>query len=83
MYILKQCDLYTALIQCAVFIYTPFDSICFWYLFAWTHTHVKAFSLDNPAKQALEKDHSGAWDDGVAVASAGPSANHLHFAADR
>jgi len=35
-----------------------------------------------PGRQTI-LDFFGARDDGVAVASAGPYANHLHLAADR
>jgi len=46
-----------------------------------------AFFQDNLGKLARERqtslDFIGARDDGVAVASAGPYANHLHLAPDR
>jgi len=46
-----------------------------------------AFFQDNLDKPAAERktilDFTGARDDGVAVASAGPYANHLHFAPNR
>jgi len=46
-----------------------------------------AFFPGNLAKLAPERytflDFTGARDDGLAVASAGPYANHLHLAPDR
>ena len=52
-----------------------------------TDTHLNASFQDNLGKLAPEKlNQSGfneARDDGVAVASAGPYANHLQLAADR
>jgi len=46
-----------------------------------------AFFQENLSRLAPERqtilDFTAARDDGVAVASAGPYANHLHLAADR
>jgi len=46
-----------------------------------------AFFQYNPGKLATERqtivDFTGATDDGVAVASVGPHANHVHLAPDR
>jgi len=51
------------------------------------YIRLAAFLQDNLGKPAPERyiilDFTGARDDGVAVASAGPYANHLHFAPDR
>ena len=48
------------------------------------YIHLMAFFQDNLGKPAPERktilDFTGATDDGVAVASAGPYANHLHLA---
>jgi len=57
---------------------------CYYYYY---YTSLKAFFQDNLGKPALERqtilDFTGARDDGVAVASAGPYANHLHLTPDR
>jgi len=50
------------------------------------YIHLTAFFPGQPGKPAPEKwilDFTGARDDGVAVAPAGPYANHLHLAPDR
>jgi len=52
-----------------------------------THIRLTAFFQDNLGKPAPERqtilDFTEARDDGVAVASAGPYANHLHHTPDR
>jgi len=62
---------------------TAFVSIHYYYYYI----HLTAFFQDNLGKTAPEKytilDFTGARDDGVAVASAGPYGNHLHLAPDR
>jgi len=50
----------------------PFNSLLSWT--AWLSQHQKCQTI---------LDINEARDDGVAVASAGPYANHLHLAADR
>jgi len=51
------------------------------------YMRLTALFQDNPGKPTSERqtilDFTGARDDGVAVTSAGPCANHLHLAADR
>jgi len=65
--------------SCIVLLY-----YCYYYYY---YICLTAFFQDNLCKPAQERstilDFTGARDDGVTVASAGPYANHLHLAADR
>jgi len=69
---------------------TLFYDITWYWLFSYyyyCYTHLTAFFQDNLGKPATERqtilNFTGARDDWVAVASAGPYANHLHLAPDR
>jgi len=59
----------------------------YYYHYYYYYIHLSAFFQDNLDKPAPERqtipDFAGARDNGVAVASAGLYANHLHLAADR
>jgi len=63
---------------------THIETINYYYYY---YIGLTAFFQDNLGKPAPERqtflDFTGARDDGVAVLSAGPYANHLHLIRDR